>query len=63
MPGIHPSRKNIFEKEMDCRVKPGNDGNWNEGHHPRFVPYLAKNICVALSTTSAMRSDEGGGAA
>jgi hypothetical protein len=24
MPG-HPSRKNIFEKEMDCRVKPGND--------------------------------------
>jgi hypothetical protein len=25
MPGIHPSRKNIFEKEMDCRVKPGND--------------------------------------
>jgi hypothetical protein len=23
-PGIHP-RKNIFAKEMDCRVKPGND--------------------------------------
>jgi hypothetical protein len=29
-PGIHPSRKNIFEKEMDCRVKPGNDGRCSE---------------------------------
>jgi len=24
-PGIHPSSKEILSKEMDCRVKPGND--------------------------------------
>jgi hypothetical protein len=24
-PGIHPSLQEILSKEMDCRVKPGND--------------------------------------
>ena len=30
---------------------------------PAFVPYADRNIRVALSITSVMRSDEGGGAA
>jgi hypothetical protein len=25
-PRIHPLRKKLFPKMMDCRVKPGNDG-------------------------------------
>jgi hypothetical protein len=25
-PGIHQSSQKHFAKEMDCRVKPGNDG-------------------------------------
>jgi hypothetical protein len=24
-PGIHHSSQKVFSKEMDCRVKPGND--------------------------------------
>ena len=25
-PRVHPLRKSILQKKMDCRVKPGNDG-------------------------------------
>jgi len=25
-PGIHPASQKHFAKQMDCRVKPGNDG-------------------------------------
>jgi hypothetical protein len=49
--------------DMDCFAFARNDDLYSPRHHPRFVPYLAKNICVALSTTCAMRSGEGGGAA
>jgi hypothetical protein len=36
-PGIHQSTQKIFNKEMDCRVKPGNDDllvGWITGSSP-----------------------------
>jgi hypothetical protein len=38
-PGIHPTSQEYFQKEMDCRVKPGNDRSGENTPNRYFVAF------------------------
>ena len=47
-PAIHPSSQEHFQKAMDCRVKPGNDGTGEAAQHP--TPQFSVRLLSGLSS-------------